>query len=325
MNKPTDLSFQSEYKLKNNCFFTSKFMLQYGVQLGGHFRLMQAEASSIVFGVRTQNSIINLNFTSSELMKTFGIIKLLGFKRGVIYFINSIISFRLCCKYSFDKFNKHIFFPIHADIQNIFRKFQLLLLEKNDLKKLKNIFKKKQIFLIKSGKNLLRKIFVSSKWSYGFVSNSKTFFRFADNVLHENIKFGKKLGAFQDKIEEFVDFYPFLPNHGIIGDHFANYWIVNEFRMAQVPNSSVVDTFTTKGLLGMYGIPGNACSIDSTLFFLILTISNYLVGYYQKIYKFCFKQNYTFEIYKTKKKFLKENKNIFFKKIKNLNLFKIKK
>jgi hypothetical protein len=57
--------------------------------------------------------------------------------------------------------------------------------------------------------------------------------------------------------------------------------------MAQVPNSSVIDSFSKKSLLSMYGIPGNACSIDSTLFFLSLTISNYLLGFYQQIFKFC--------------------------------------
>lgn len=310
------------FKLKHNYVFTSKFLLQYGIQLGGHISLMQPDTSSIVFGVKTQNNIINLNLTSLELMKTFEIIKRLGYRRAIIYFINSMISFRLCCKYSFNTFNKHLFFPIQINIENVFRKFKLLIFDKDDLRKLNRIFEKKQKFLIKSGKNLLRKIFVSSKWSYGFVSNARTFFHFTDNVLHENIKFGKKLAPFQDKIEELVDFYPFLPHYGVIGDHLTNYWIVNEFRMAQVPNSSVIDTFTTKGLFSMYGIPGNACSIDSTLFFLILTISNYLLGYYLQIYKFCLKKDNNLDISKTKKIFLKENKIFFFKKMKNF--FKIK-
>jgi ribosomal protein S2 len=316
MKQITTSSLPLNLKIKNNYIFTSKFILQYGVQLGGHLSLMQPEASSIVFGVKTKNSIINLNLTSSELIKAFNIVKFLGFQRSVIYFINSMISFRLCCKYTFDAFNKHLFFPIQINIDHVFRKFKLLLFNKDDLKKLRRIFRKKQKFLIQSGKNLLRKIFVSSKWSYGFVSNSKTFYNFTNNVLHENIKFGKKLEPFFDKIEELVDFYPFLPHYGVIGDHFTNYWIVNEFRMARVPNSSIIDTFTTKGLLSMYGIPGNACSVDTNLFFLILTISYYLVGYYLKIYKFCFKSIIPENSQKKKNLFLKKNKKIFFKKMK---------
>ena len=58
--------------------------------------------------------------------------------------------------------------------------------------------------------------------------------------------------------------------------------------MAQVPNNSVIDVFTTKALRSMYGIPANACSIDSSLFFLILTVSYYLLGYYHQTFKFSF-------------------------------------
>ena len=89
--------------------------------------------------------------------------------------------------------------------------------------------------------------------------------------------------------------------------------------MAQVPNSSVVDAFSTKALYTMYGIPGNSCSIDSTLFFLILTVSNYLLGFYQHVFKFSsedslgknLKQDY----------FLKKKKNYFFKKMKVLSIY----
>merc|ERR1711877_44924 len=99
-------------------------------------------------------------------------------------------------------------------------------------------------------------------------------FLVAHNVLHEKVKFGKMINSFQEKVKSFVDFYPFLPNFGFIGDNRLNHWIVNEFHMAQVPNSSVVDAF----------------SIDSTLFFLILTVSNYLLGFYQHVFKFTAKK-----------------------------------
>jgi hypothetical protein len=45
--------------------------------------------------------------------------------------------------------------------------------------------------------------------SYGFVSNSITFFNFTDNVLHEKIKFGKMIQTFEEKIKNLIDFYPF--------------------------------------------------------------------------------------------------------------------
>merc|ERR1712110_550960 len=145
------------------------------------------------------------------------------------------------------------------------------------------------------------------------------FFSFAHNVLHEKVKFGKMINSFQEKVKSFVDFYPFLPNYGFIGDNRSNHWIVNEFHMAQVPNSSVVDAFSTKALYTMYGITGNSCSIDSTLFFLILTVSNYLLGFYQHVFKFSSK----YTLGKTLKQdyFLKKKKNYFFKKIKVLSIY----
>lgn len=307
-----------KFKLKNNNIFTSKFMLQYGIHLGGHIHLLQIEISSIIFGIRTKNSIINLNSTSLELIKVLNIVKNLGLQRQIIYFINSILSFRLCFKYTFNKFNKHLFFPIEPGIHNVFRKFDHLEFSKKELKELSIKSQKYENFLLRSGKSLLQKIFVSSKWSYGFVSNSKTFFQFTDNVLHEKVKFGKIISTFQEKIEELVDYYPFLPNYGFIGDHHRNCWIVNEFRMAQVANSSIIDTFTTKSLFSMYGIPGNACSIDTTLFFLILMLSNYLLGFYQQIHKFCFKKSLQLKILKNN--FSRIKKNYFFKNLKNFNL-----
>jgi len=150
---------------------------------------------------------------------------------------------------------------------------------------------------------------------YGFVSNSISFFNFVDNVLHEKIKFGKRLQGFEEKVKEFMDYYPFLPHYGFIGDHTKNYWVANEFKMAKVPHSSVIDNFSNRALLSMYGIPGNACSIDSTLFFLSLIISNYLLGFYQQIFKFCLNKDL---------KNLKDNKEkkiYMFKRIRNLNRF----
>merc|ERR1712000_159141 len=92
------------------------------------------------------------------------------------------------------------------------------------------------------------------------------FLEFVKNVLSNTIKIGKNKNAYLTKINELVDFYPFLPNFSFVGDHRFNYWVVNE-------------CFTNKSLLSMYGIPGNACSMDSNLFFLLVAISSYLTGY----------------------------------------------
>jgi ribosomal protein S2 len=51
-------------------------MSQYGIHLGGHIQLLQVDTSSIIFGIRSSNIIINLNSTSVELSKTLDIINL---------------------------------------------------------------------------------------------------------------------------------------------------------------------------------------------------------------------------------------------------------
>ena len=307
-------------KLRFNNKFSSKLSLNYGIHLGGHVRLLCIETSSMVFGVRTRNLVINLNSTLVELAKILKVLEGLGFLRGVIYFINSTLGFRLSFKNSFNNFNRHLFFPIYFNIKSVLKNLKLFLLNKQEMHLRSKKFKSHKIFFIRSGKALLRKFFVASKWSNGFVSNSSTFFSFVDNVLHEKIKFGKMFKTFREKIKNFLDFYPLLPHYSFIGDNRVNSWIVNEFRMASVPCSSVVDTFSTKSLLNMYGLPGNSNSIDSTLFFLVLTISNYLTGFYQHIIRFflnTIKINYNFLVLKF------DFKNIFFNNFKQVGILKI--
>ena len=94
------------------------------------------------------------------------------------------------------------------------KKFKILLrrnIKKGGYKK-SLFFNKKQAFFINSGISLLRKVFVSSKWSFGFISNSTGFLEFVKNVLSNTIKIGKNKNAYLTKINELVDFYPFLPN-----------------------------------------------------------------------------------------------------------------
>lgn len=168
---------------------------------------------------------------------------------------------------TFGYYNKHLFFSSNLVILNIFRRFRALLISKKITRKIRKSLYFKQRFFMKSGKSLLQKIFIASRWRHGFVSNACSFFAFADNVLHEKIKLGKILTGYEEKIKSFFDFYPFLPNYGVIGDHRLNYWIVNEFKMARVPNLSIIDPSTTKAFFSMHGLAGNACSIDSSLFF----------------------------------------------------------
>ena len=319
------LLLKNYLKRLTNKNFSAKYLLTYGIHLGGHKSSLFPESSSIVFGLRTQNMVINLNLTSLELQKTLNISRGLGTERSIVYFVNSNMGFRLSFKSCFQQFNQHLFFRQEMKINSVFQTIKDTFLNKKDLAKIrksKQFLKKQTSFLFRSGKTLLRKIYIASKWSYGFVSNGSSFFAFAENVLHEQVKYGKVINTFEDKINSLVDIYPFLPNYGFIGDHRTNFWIVNEFSCAKVPSTSVMDPFTHKGLLAVYGIPGNACSTDSMLFFVILVVANYLLGFYQQMFKFCFKTFIKLNITKNKKKFFFKNKKNFF--FKNLNIFLLK-
>jgi hypothetical protein len=282
------------YKKENNIDtktnFSLKGLLSLGLIYGGHISLANITTLSSVYGLRTRNLIININKTALELTKLLTIITGIGYERGIIYFINSILSFSIPFLNSFNKYNRHLFFPTHFSlkIEHAFKRFSFLKLSKKTRYKIRlyKMLNRRKRFLLRSGKALLRKFFISSKWSYGFVSNAKTFFSFTDNVQHEKVRFGRVINTFEEKVRSLFDFYPFLPNYGLIGDHKSNYWIVNEFKMARVPNSSVIDNFTKNALKSMYSIPANACSLDTTVFFLMLAIASYLLGYTKKILKF---------------------------------------
>jgi len=278
------------FKNYNNCKFSNKLLAHFGLNLGGHLKLLQFSTSSIVFGIRTQNSIINSNLSAMELIKMSQIVEALGFNRAILYFINSILSFRVSFLKCFKKYNRHLFLPLKIMIRNFLKKIRLLKLKRKRQtlhKRRKRVFfRKRQIYFLKSGRYLLRKLFVVSKWNYGFVSNYKGFFVFIKNTMREKVKIGKLLTKVLVELDISLDTFPLFPNYAIIGDHRQNYWIVNEFNKNFIPNSSIIDNFTSKALFSMFGIPGNACSIDTTIFLLILLISNYLLGFYKHILRF---------------------------------------
>jgi len=297
------------FKTYNNCKFSSKLLFSFGLNLGGHLKSLQLSTSSIIFGIRTENSIINSNLTAIELIKISQIIENLGYYRAIVYFINSILSIRISFFKRYRRYNKHLFFPLRSKIKNLLKKFRLLRKRKYGHQKQKHysLFHRRQLYLLRSGKNLLRKLFFVSKWTYGFVSNYKGFFVFVKNTMKKRVKIGKSLTKVLFELHTTLDWFPLFPNYAFIGDHRQNYWIVNEFTKNCIPNSSIIDNFTSKALFSMYGIPGNACSIDSNLFFLMLMISNYLLGFYKHILRFTI--NYQIsksikkEMYKKKKQY----------------------
>ena len=60
LKKLSKTKFKKNFNLFRNSKFSSKFLLQYGIHLGGHLKLLAVETSSIIYGIRTLNMVINL-------------------------------------------------------------------------------------------------------------------------------------------------------------------------------------------------------------------------------------------------------------------------
>ena len=102
--------------------------------------------------------MINSNITLLELVKMSQIVDGIGFYRGFIYFINSILSLRISVYRAYGYYNKHLFFSNNIVILNIFRRFRALLVSKRLNRKMNKSLYFKQRFFMESGKSLIRKI-----------------------------------------------------------------------------------------------------------------------------------------------------------------------
>lgn len=295
-------------RMSSNLTFSLKFFTLFGLQLGGHLQLLDQTTTSAVFGLRNSNTVIDINKTVLELLKVSKILEGLGLKRSVLYFINNIKSLRCSLYYCYGFYNRHLFFPLGMEIISYFRTLKYLKMSRRKRRKLKKFLGFRRYSFFRAGISLLKKFFISSKWPFGFLSNNSGFKHFFKNVYHDEVKVGKFINEWEEKVDQFIDYVPLLPHYGFIGDHRLNFWIVNEFRCASVPHNSFIDSTTNKACFSMYGVPGNGCSLDTSMIFIILMISNYFSGYNEQIYKFNLKKNMKIHNMKF---------NIFFKKYEN--------
>jgi len=145
-----NIYFTDKFKLTlmKNSNFSSKLLVNVGVQLGGHLQLLKLTTTSVVFGVRNSNAIINLNTTLIELKKVNRGIEGLGYGRATVYFINSMISMATLFRKNFNYYNKHLFFPFRQKIIEIFDDFGFLKIGKKFKKNYCRAFGKKRFFFI---------------------------------------------------------------------------------------------------------------------------------------------------------------------------------
>lgn len=130
---------QTKFKLNyfTKYFINYIYLLNLGLHLGGHYKSKHMTNSSLIYGFKQKQTILNLSKTLFELKKILKIVETISFKRGVLYYINNSITFQLACQNIFSSFNKYI---------------------------------------LKKKKTLLEYIYNFSKWPAGFLTNNSIYF-----------------------------------------------------------------------------------------------------------------------------------------------------
>lgn len=130
---------QARFKLNyfSKYFINYTYLLNLGLHLGGYHKLKHMTNTSLIYGLKQNQAILNLTKTFFELKKVLKIIETISFKRGVLYYINNLISFQLICKTLFNAYNK---------------------------------------YCLKKKKTLLEYIYIFSKWPAGFLTNNNIYF-----------------------------------------------------------------------------------------------------------------------------------------------------
>ena len=131
---------QAKFKLNyfTKYFINYNYLLNLGLHLGGNYKLKHMTNSSLIYGFKHNQTILNLTKTLFELRKTLKIIETISFKRGVLYYVNNSITFQIACQNIFHTFNK---------------------------------------YLLKKKKLLLEYIYNFSKWPAGFLTNNSIYFK----------------------------------------------------------------------------------------------------------------------------------------------------
>lgn len=101
---------QTKFKLNyfTKYFINYIYLLNLGLHLGGHYKSKHMTNSSLIYGFKQKQTILNLSKTLFELKKILKIVETISFKRGVLYYINNSITFQLACQNIFSSFNKYI-------------------------------------------------------------------------------------------------------------------------------------------------------------------------------------------------------------------------
>jgi len=228
---------------------TYKMLVLNGLHLGGNIQNFDFSNSSVIYGIRTNNLIINLTISSFELLKSIKAFERFGRRRRRVFYVYANLSSQSFFKKCFNYYNIHL---SHFLTKNsIIRQF------------------------------FWRTVFIIGKWFPGFLTNRKTYKRY-----HLRLK-RRLVLDFSDtplKNKFYCDKFPKRPSGGVVVNTKKS--ILNEFICLGIPLFYTGDVFLNNNNMLFYKIPSNSGTFELGNFFFIVFFSSYLLGFYAYLKKF---------------------------------------
>jgi hypothetical protein len=241
--------------MKQKLFLTTYYTMTYkmlvlnGLHLGGNFQNFDFSNSSVIYGIRTNNLIINLTISSFELLKSIKVFERFGRRRRRVFYVYANLSSQSFFKKCFNYYNVHLL--RFSTKQNIIRKL------------------------------FWRTIFIVGKWFPGFLTNRDTY-----KVYHMRLKRRLRLNLSNSPIKNkyYFDRFPKRPSGGIVIN--TKQSILNEFICLGIPLFYTGDVFINNNNMLFYKIPSNSGTFELGNFFFVVFFSSYLLGFYAYLKKF---------------------------------------
>lgn len=256
---------------------TYKMLVLNGLHLGGNIQNFDFSNSSVIYGIRTNNLVINLTISSFELLKSIKIFERFGRRRRRVFYVYANLSSQSFFKRCFNYYNIHL--ARYSTKRSLIR----------------------QLFW--------RTIFLVGKWFPGFLTNRYTY-----KLYHFRLRRKLRLNLTNTTIKNkyYFDKFPKRPSGGVVVN--TKQFILNEFINLGIPLFYTGDVFLNNNNMLFFKIPSNSGTFELGNFFFILFFSSYLLGFYTQLKKFHVKYFISLLNVKIHGKTISLKKYLFFKR-----------
>lgn len=269
--------------MKNRSFLTTYYTITYkmlvlnGLHLGGNIQNFDFSNSSVIYGIRTNNLVINLTLSSFELLKSIKVFERFGRRRRRVFYVYSSLSSQSFFKKCFNYYN--IYLLRYSTKKSIIRRI------------------------------FWRTVFFIGKWFPGFLTNRHTY-----RVYHVRLKRRLRLNLNNVSVNNkfYFDKFPKRPSGGIVVN--TKKFILNEFVTLGIPLFYTGDVFLNNNNMLFYKIPSNSGTFELGNFYFILFFSSYLLGFYANLKRFHVKYFTSLLNIKIHGKVISLKKYLFFKR-----------